>query len=100
MKKESKHIAIRCAPGIILVEKPQKETSLSLTPEGKGKIVRSKVVSVGPALPLDGGLFFEPMCKAGDYIWHVKYDSEYDTAYIDDLETTFVGFKEVRGVEE
>lgn len=84
--------------GVILIQPIGEEVRITYGSENKGKIIKGKAISVGPRLPLDGGLYFEQPCKKDDVVYFLHYEGGYDACYIDGVEYIWAAFKDVRGI--
>lgn len=89
------------APGVCIVEPISEETtSIVFNSQPKGKISRGKVLAVGPQ-GVDEVKYKVPVpCKAGDIIWFLKYENEWDDAFIDGVHYVMPAFKDIRVIEK
>jgi co-chaperonin GroES (HSP10) len=86
-------------PGVCIIETIQpEEKELTFSSESKGKIVRGKVVSVGAPVITDFGARIVCPCVEGNIVYFLKYEGDYDVAYINGRQLVFALFKDIRGV--
>ena len=86
--------------GVILIQPLKEETTIDYGTAAKGKIIKGKVIDVGPKMPLDGGLYWERPCSSGDIIYFLHYEGGYDSTFIDGIEYIFAAFKDLRAIEK
>ena len=91
------------APGIYLVEPISDEnTTIKLELKTKERVLKGKVLAVGRNQVTEGGALIETdwYAKAGDIVYYLSYEGDYDNAKIEGKTYYFVKYGDIRGVVE
>lgn len=90
---------IQPAPGIIIAQEI-KDTSTLVLDTKETRILKAKVISLGPPITTDFGTELDPQdyCKVGDNIYFLSYEGGYDLTVVDGKKYWMIKCQDLRGV--
>lgn len=88
---------LKPAPGVILIEKEEKELNVYIDNNPRGRLLSGKIIGIGSPHITDGGQEISVPCKVGQTAYFLSYEGNYDVAKVNGKETYFVLFRDLRG---
>ena len=85
--------------GIYLVEPLEDQQAFSIDPQQNRRVLKGKVIKVGPALQTGEAKEIKPTLSPGNIIYFLSYDDNYDNCTINGQKIYFIKFQDVRGFE-